>query len=147
MRLDVPSPARPLTGALWTLAVPMAIGLTLPAGGGPSAKRRRALRGGLVGWGVGATVLLLAQADLLYHDYNVPRALVLLRYRAPGLPLAEAAPAWLGPDGLRLVPSALWLALTATAGVFLWRWVATSPIRKSSPATAAPPSKAALPGS
>ena len=115
------APACPLTGALWTLAVPMANGLTLPAGGGPSAKRRRALRGGLVGWGVGATVLLLAQADLLYHDFNVPRSLVLLRYGAPGLPLAEAAPAWLGPDGLRLVPSALWLALTATAGVFLWQ--------------------------
>lgn len=115
-------PARPLTGVLWAVALPMGIGLMLPAGDGREGRARAAVRAVLVTWGIGATVLLLLQADLLYHDYNVPRALVLLRYGAPGLPLADLAPLWLGPDAVRWGVSLLGLALTAALGVFLWRW-------------------------
>jgi len=113
-------PARPVTGVLWTLAVPMGVGLCLPAGSGRRGRGRSALRGALLGWGIGATVLLLLQTDLLYHDYNVPRSLVLQRYGAPGLPLAEFAPLWLGPDGARWGPALLWLAIVAIIATFLW---------------------------
>ncbi len=115
-------PARPLTGALWAVALPMGIGLMLPAGDGKGGRARAALRTILVTWGICATVLLLLQADLLYHGYNVNRALVLLRYGAPGLPLADMAPLWLGPEAVRWGVSLLGLALTGALGVFLWRW-------------------------
>lgn len=115
-------PARPLTGVLWALALPMGIGLMLPAGGGKAGRARAGLRAVLVTSGICATMLLLLQADLLYHGYNIPRSLVLLRYGAPGLPLADLAPLWLGPDAVRWGVSLLGLALTAALGVFLWRW-------------------------
>ena len=127
-------PARPLTGVLWTLAVPMGIGLLLPAGNGGAGRRRAALRGALVGWGIGATVLLLLQADLLYHDYSAPRALSLLRYGAPGLPLSDIAPLWLGPDGVHWPVSLLWLALAVAVGVDFWRWGAAAAAAGHDPA-------------
>jgi hypothetical protein len=65
---------------------------------------------------------MLLQADLLYHDYNVGRSLVLLRYGAPGLPLAGIAPLWLGPDAVHWGPSMIWLMVAAAAAVLLWRW-------------------------
>ena len=94
-------PARPLTGVLWALALPMGIGAVLPAGNERGARRREALRGVLIIAGACATATMLLQADLLYHDYNVGRSLVLLRYGAPGL---------------------TWLMVAAGAAVFLWRW-------------------------
>jgi hypothetical protein len=115
-------PARPLTGVLWTLAVPMAIGVVLPAGRGAAGRARAALRGVLIAASACATVTLLLQADLLYHDHNVSRSLVLLRYGAPGLPLWRMAPLWLGPEAVRWGPSLLWLAVAVALGVFFWRW-------------------------
>jgi len=115
-------PARPLTGVLWAVALPMGVGLMLPSGHGKVGSARAALRAVLVTWGICATVLLLLQADLLYHDYNVNRSLVLLRYGAPGLPIADMAPLWLGPDAVRWGVSLAGLALTAALGAFLWRW-------------------------
>jgi hypothetical protein len=115
-------PARPLTGVLWILAAAMGIGLALPPGRGDTARLRASLRAMLVAWGACATVLLLLQADLLYHDFNVGRALVLLRYGAPGLPLADIAPLWLGPDAVRWGASLTGLLLTLAIGAFLWRW-------------------------
>jgi hypothetical protein len=115
-------PARPLTGVLWILGAAMGIGLALPAGDGGRGRLRAALRGVLVAWGAGATVLLLPQPDLLYHDYNVGRSLVLLRYGAPGLPLSEWAPLWLGPDAVHWGISLVGLALIIALGVLLWRW-------------------------
>jgi hypothetical protein len=115
-------PARPLTGVLWALALPMGIGAVLPAGNERGAPRREALRGVLITAGACATATMLLQADLLYHDYNVGRSLVLLRYGAPGLPLSGIAPLWLGPDAVRWGPSMISLMVAAAAAVFLWRW-------------------------
>jgi len=149
-------PARPLTAVLWTLAVPMGIGVALPAG--PGGRRRAALRGALVGWGIGVTVLLLLQADLLYHDYGVSRSLVLLRYGAPGLPLAEIAPLWIGPDGVHWLVSLVWLAVAIAIGIDFWRWGTAAaaagyepserpaPGGGTEPGTAAPAGRAAAAG-
>jgi hypothetical protein len=115
-------PARPLTGVLWTLAAAMGIGLMLPAGAGSTGRARAALRAVLVAWGVGATTMLLLQPDLLYHDYNVGRSLALLRYGAPGLPLAELAPLWLGPDAVHWVVSLAGLAVVLALAAWFWRW-------------------------
>ncbi len=115
-------PARPLTGVLWTLAVPMGIGVVLPAGRAATGRARAALRGVLLAAGACATVTMLLQADLLYHDHNVSRSLVLLRYGAPELPLWRMAPLWLGPEAVRWGPSLSWLVVAAAAGAFLWRW-------------------------
>ena len=115
-------PARPLTGVLWTLAVPMAVALVLPVGADKRGGVRRALRAVLVTAGACMTVLLLAQADLLYHDYNVAFSLVLLRYGAPGMALSAVAPLWLGPEAVRWGVSLAWLAVVAALGLYLWRW-------------------------
>jgi hypothetical protein len=115
-------PARPITGVLWILAAAMAIGLMLPAGSGNVGRARAALRAVLITWGAGATVLLLLQADLLYHDYNAGRSLVLRRYGAPGLPLSDMAPLWLGPHAVRWGVSLLGLALAIAVAAFFWRW-------------------------
>jgi len=116
-------PARPLTSVVWTLALPMGIGATLAAGAGWTGKARSALRGVLIAWGIGMTVLLLPQSELLYHDHNISRSLVLLRYGAPGLSLWRLAPLWVHSQW---VVSFLWLAAIAVTGVMLWRWGAAS---------------------
>ncbi len=115
-------PARPLTGVLWTLALPMGIALVLPTGHDRHGRARAALRAVLVACGAGATLLLLMQADLLYHDYNIGFSLVLLRYGAPGLSLTGFAPLWLGPEAVRWGVSLAWLAAVAALGIYLWRW-------------------------
>ena len=123
-------PARPVTGALWALCVPMAIGLVIPAGEGGAGRLRASFRALLVTWGIGATALLLTQPDLLYHDFNVPRALVLLRYGAPGLGLSDLAPVWLGPDAVRPPASLAWLTIGAAVAVWSWKWgVAASSVK------------------
>jgi hypothetical protein len=115
-------PVRPLTGVLWALAVPMGVGLSLPDGGGRRGGWRSAARGLVLGWGVGATVLLLLQTNLLYHDHSVPYSLVLMRYGAPGLSLSAIAPLLLGAEAPHWVPSLAWLVITVPLVVFLWHW-------------------------
>ncbi len=115
-------PARPLTGVLWTLALPMGVALVLPVEDDKHGRARGALRAVLIACGAGTTLLLLMQADLLYHDYNVGFSLVLLRYGAPGLPLTGFAPLWLGPEAVRWGVSVVWLAAVAALGIYLWRW-------------------------
>lgn len=115
-------PARPLTGVLWVLAAGMGIGLSLPPGAGRHAVARSALRAVLVTAGACTTVMLMLQPDLLYHDFNVGRSLALLRYGAPGLPLSDVAPLWLGPDAVHWGASLIALALIVGLGVLLWRW-------------------------
>ena len=115
-------PAQLLTGVLWTLALPMGVALVLPVGDDKHGRARGALRAVLVACGAGTTLLLLMQADLLYHDYNVGFSLVLLRYGAPGLPLTAFAPRWLGPEAVRGGVSFAWLAAVAALGIYLWRW-------------------------
>lgn len=115
-------PARPLTGVLWALALPMGVALVLPVGDGKHGRARGALRAILVTAGAGATVLLLMQADLLYHDYNVGFSLLLLRYGAPGLPLTSIAPLWLGPEAVQWGVSLAWMAALTGLGIYLWRW-------------------------
>ena len=83
---------------------------------------RSALRAVLVTAGACTTVMLMLQPDLLYHDFNVGRSLVLLRDGAPGLPLSEMAPLWLGPDAVHWGVSLLGLALVCVVAAFLWRW-------------------------
>jgi hypothetical protein len=115
-------PARPLTGALWTLALPMGVGATLTAGPGWGGKARSALRAVLIAWGIGMTLLLLPQSELLYHDHNISQSLVLLRYGAPGLSLTAFAPLWFYFQQPQWIASFFWLAAAALAGGVLWRW-------------------------
>ncbi len=114
-------PARPLTGVLWVLAAPMAIGLMLPAGA-TYGRTRSAVRAVLVAAGIAMTVTTVLQADLLYHDYNVGRSLVLMRYGAPTLPLWGWAPLWLGPEAVQWGPSLVALGVAAALAALLWRW-------------------------
>ena len=129
-------PARPLTGILWTLALPMGIGATLAAGPGWTGKARSALRGGLIAWGIGMTILLLPQSELLYHDHNIRLSLAMLRYGAPGLSLSALAPLWVYYQQPQWTVSFLWLLGFAVAAVALWRWGRSSP--------SAPPSEVEL---
>lgn len=115
-------PARPLTAVLWTLAVPMGIGLALSAGPGKTGRWRSALRGLLVASAIAMTVLLVVQSDLIYHDYNISKSLLLQRYGAPGLPLWSLAPLWVYYEQPQWAVSVLWLAIVVAAGVVLWRW-------------------------
>ncbi len=115
-------PARPLTGVLWTLALPMGLGATLAAGPAWTGKARSALRGVLIAWGIGMTFLLLPQSELLYHDHNIARSLVLLRYGAPGLSLSALAPLWVYYQQAQWIVSFLWLAAVALTALVLWRW-------------------------
>jgi hypothetical protein len=115
-------PARPLTSVLWTLALPMGIGASLVAGAGRTGQARAALRGMLIAWGIGMTVLLLPQSELLYHDHNIPQSLVLMRYGAPGLSLGSLAPLWAHYQWPQLAVSFLWLAVVSIMGFMFWRW-------------------------
>jgi len=115
-----------LTGVLWSLAVPTAVALVLPASAGGVAPWRARLRGAvravLLAWTAGMTLILMVQSDLLYHDYGVTRSLVLQRYGAPGLPLPELAPLWLVPGEPVGVASWAWLGATLVVGALLWNW-------------------------
>jgi len=128
------TPGRPLVGALWTLAIPMGVALAVSPAAGRAGDLFAAARGVLVALGVGLTVLLMAQPQLLYHDFGVDRSLVLSRYGAPGLPLWRLFPQWVLFDEPQWVVSIAWLIGALALGVLLWRWV---PANRSEPAVTA----------
>lgn len=123
------SPAgRALVPVLWTLALPLGIGLErsgralLGRGASRPGRRLAGLRGALLAAGVGLTVLFAAQVPLLYHDYGIRYSLLALSYGAPeGLPLWLWLPLWTGPGELQWGANLAWALAVGCLAVVLWR--------------------------